>query len=59
MEENPKALSTVPQKNLQEDTTYQKLHTQDLTPITAAIKRDIHVLVLRKLAWDDSIPDNL
>lgn len=59
VEENPKALSTIPQKNLQEDKTYQKLHTEDLTPITAEIKRDLHVLVLKKLAWDDNIPDNL
>ena len=30
-----------------------------LTPITAAMKLDLHELVLRKLDWDDVIPDTL
>ena len=30
-----------------------------LTPITAAMKLDLHTLVQRKLQWDDIIPDDL
>ena len=30
-----------------------------ITPITAAMKLDLHVLVQRKLNWDDTIPDEL
>ena len=30
-----------------------------ITPITAAMKLDLHVLVQRKLDWDDTIPDEL
>ena len=30
-----------------------------LTPITAAMKLDLHELVLRRLDWDDIIPDEL
>ena len=30
-----------------------------ITPITAAMKLDLHELVQRKLDWDDFIPDNL
>ena len=30
-----------------------------LTPITAAMKLDLHELLLRKLDWDDVIPDTL
>ena len=30
-----------------------------ITPITAAMKMDLHVLVQRKLNWDDTIPDDL
>ena len=30
-----------------------------LTPITAAMKLDLHELVLRKLDWDDVVPDTL
>ena len=30
-----------------------------MTPIIATMKHDLHDLVLRKLSWDDVIPDNL
>ena len=30
-----------------------------LTPLTAAMKLDLHELVSQKLDWDDKIPDNL
>ena len=30
-----------------------------LTPITATLKMDLHELVVRKLAWDDVLPDDL
>jgi len=30
-----------------------------ITPITATMKLDLHTLVVRKLDWDDVIPDNL
>ena len=30
-----------------------------ITPITSAMKMDLHVLVQRKLNWDDAIPDDL
>ena len=33
--------------------------TCKITPITAAMKVDLHELVLQKLDWDDKIPDNL
>ena len=33
--------------------------TGKVTPITAAMKLDLHDLVLRGLDWDDVIPDNL
>ena len=33
--------------------------TGKITPITASLKLDLHELVIRKLDWDDSIPDDL
>ena len=30
-----------------------------ITPITAAMKLDLHTLVQRKLNWDDKIPNDL
>ena len=33
--------------------------TGKVTPLTAAMKLDLHELVLRKLDWDNKIPDNL
>ena len=33
--------------------------TGEITPITAAIKMDLHTLVKRDLSWDDVIPDDL
>ena len=30
-----------------------------ITPITAAMKMDLHTLVKRGLSWDDVIPDDL
>ena len=33
--------------------------TGKITPLTAAMKLDLHELVLQKLDWDDKIPDNL
>ena len=30
-----------------------------VTPIVAMMKLDLHVLVQRKLQWDDNIPDDL
>ena len=33
--------------------------TGKITPLTAAMKLDLHELVLQKLDWDNKIPDNL
>ena len=33
--------------------------TGKITPLAAAMKLDLHELVLEKLDWDDKIPDNL
>ena len=33
--------------------------TGKVTPLTAAMKLDLHELVVRKLDWDDKIPDDL
>ena len=33
--------------------------TGKITPITAAMKLDLHNLIQRNLHWDDLIPDNL
>ena len=30
-----------------------------ITPITAAVKMNLHTLVKRGLSWDDVIPDDL
>ena len=30
-----------------------------ITPLTAAMKMDLHTLVQRKLNWDDAVPDDL
>ena len=30
-----------------------------ITPITATLKLDLHTLILRKLDWDDQLPDDL
>ena len=33
--------------------------TEEITPITSAMKMDLHTLVKRGLSWDDVIPDDL
>ena len=33
--------------------------TGNITPITAAMKMELHALVKRDLSWDDVIPDDL
>ena len=56
MEENHKALSATSQEKLKEDSVSQVITSVseiidiagNLTPITAAIKLDLHILVLRK-----------
>ena len=56
MEENHKALSATTQEKLKEDSVSQVITSVseiidiagNLTPITAAIKLDLHILVLRK-----------
>ena len=33
--------------------------TEKITPITVAMKMDLHTLVKRGLSWDDVMPDDL
>ena len=64
VEENPKALSKTPHKKLTRRHSVPKVAeifdiARNLIPIMAAIRLDLQVLVLGKLAWGDNIPDNL
>ena len=56
-------ITTIPSKLTRRHCVSKISGTYDLTglitPITAGIKIDLHILVLRKLNWDDAIPDDL
>ena len=53
----------IPSKLTRRDCAFKVYEIFDITgiiaPLTAAMKLDLHELVLQKLDWDDKIPDNL
>ena len=53
----------IPSKLTRRDCAFKVYEIFDITgiiaPLTAAMKLDLHELVLQKSDWDDKIPDNL
>jgi len=59
----PKQIKEVPQALTRRQCMSKVAEVFDIaglvTPITATLKVDLHKLVLRRMEWDDALPDNL